>query len=117
MEFLKKIIGEKKKYRQMMARVHALPEDYQFVYKKIQRYMWNFAAGSGYDMMEIQYELIDLFESGAASGKHVLDVTGNDVAEFSDELLRNAKTYTENWRNALNRDIAKKFGTKIDSPR
>ncbi|MGQ0517566.1 DUF1048 domain-containing protein, partial [Bacillus sp. D-CC] len=25
-----------------MARVEALPEDYQFVFKKIQNYMWNF---------------------------------------------------------------------------
>ena len=29
----------------MMARVEALPEDYQFVFKKIQNYMWNFSAG------------------------------------------------------------------------
>ena len=30
----------------MMARVAALPEDYQFVFKKIQNYMWNFSAGN-----------------------------------------------------------------------
>lgn len=87
-----------------------LPHDYQFVYKKIQEYMWNFAAGNGYDMLKIQYELIDLFEGGAAEGKHVLEITGDNVAAFCDELLRNAKTYTENWREKLNRDILNKFG-------
>lgn len=112
LEIFKKLVGDKKEYRQMMARVNALPEDYQFVYKKIQEYMWNFAAGNGLDILNIHYELIDLFEAGAADGKHVLDITGKDVAAFCDELLRNAKTYIEKRRLALNRDIMKKFGTE-----
>ena len=109
-EFFKKVIGDKKEYKQQMARVEALPEDYQFVYEKIQKYMWNFAAGDGYDMLKIHYELIDLFEAGAAEGKQVLEITGGDVAAFCDELLRNAKTYMENWREKLNHDIIGKFG-------
>src|SRR5215210_7314250 len=28
----------------MIGRVKALPEDYRFVYEKIQKYMWSFAA-------------------------------------------------------------------------
>jgi DNA-binding ferritin-like protein (Dps family) len=115
MELFKKIVGDKKEYKQQMARVEMLSCDYQFVYKKIQGYMWNFAAGNGYDMLKIQYELIDLFEAGAAEGKHVLEITGEDVAAFCDELLRNAKTYTENWREKLNRDILNKFGKVDDS--
>ncbi|QLY78203.1 DUF1048 domain-containing protein [Clostridium intestinale] len=110
MDLFKKIVGDKKEYKQHMARVEMLPHDYQFVYKKVQEYMWNFAAGNGYDMLKIQYELIDLFEAGAAEGKHVLEITGDNVAAFCDELLRNAKTYTENWREKLNRDILNKFG-------
>jgi DNA-binding ferritin-like protein (Dps family) len=77
--------------------------------------MWMFASGNGYDMMRIHYDLIELFESGAAEGKHVLEITGEDVASFCDELLRNAKTYTEDWRESLNRDILKKFGRENDS--
>lgn len=107
---IRKIMESKREYREQMARVDALSEDYQYVFKKIQEHMWKFAAGSGYDMMKIHYDLIELFESGAASGKHVLDVTGEDVAAFCDELLRNAETYTENWREKLNRDIIKKLG-------
>ncbi len=103
------MIESKREYKQQMARVEALPEDYQYVFKKIQGHMWMFAAGSGYDMMKIHYDLIELFETGAANGKHVLDVTGEDVAGFCDELLRSARTYTENWREALNRDILKKL--------
>ena len=98
-----------------MARVKTLPKDYQYVFKKIQTHMWMFAAGAGYDMMKIHYDLIELFEVGAAEGKHVLQITGGDVSAFCDELLRSANTYTENWREKLNRDIMKKFGKESDS--
>lgn len=107
---IRKTIKSKREYKAQMARVKALPEDYQYVFKKIQNYMWMFTAGSGYDMLKIHYDLIELFESGVASGKHVLDVTGNDVAAFCDELLRSAQTYTGNQREKLNRDIMGKVG-------
>lgn len=112
---IKKIAESKREYKQQMARVEALPKDYQYVFKKIQSHMWMFAAGSGYDMMKIHYDLIELFEAGAADGKRVLEITGEDVASFCDELLRSARTYTEDWREALNRDILKKFGKDKDS--
>lgn len=107
-----KIMEEKRNYKIQMERVKKLPEDYQFVFEKIQHYMWMFAGGDGMDMLNIQYDLIDLFEDGALHGKHVLEITGNDVAAFCDELIRNAKTYTEKWRQDLNTDIQKKFGSK-----
>ena len=77
--------------------------------------MWMFAAGAGYDMLKIHYDLIELFEDGAANGEHVLEITGEDVAAFCEELLRSASTYTENWREALNSDILKKLGKVKDS--
>lgn len=106
---IKKIIQSKREYKAQMPRVGALPKDYKFVYEKIRRYMWSFASGAGYDMLRIQYELLELFEAGVADGKNVLDITGDDVAGFCDELLKNAETYTENWREKLNGDIGKKF--------
>lgn len=63
-------------------------------------------------MLEVHNDLIDLFEEGAAEGKEVLEVTGEDVAAFAEELLKNTKTYTENTREKLNRDIAKKLSDK-----
>ena len=111
---IKNMIESKREYKQQMARVEALPKDYQYVFKKIQGHMWMFAAGSGYDMMKIHYDLIELFEAGAADGKHVLEITGEDVAGFCDELLRSARTYTESWREALNRDIQQKLGKGKD---
>lgn len=104
-----KIMESKREYKEQMARVKALPEDYQYVFDKIQQYMWMFAGGDGMDMIKVHYDLIDLFEDGAANGRQVLDITGEDVAGFCDELLKSTKTWTESWPEKLNRDIAKKF--------
>jgi DNA-binding ferritin-like protein (Dps family) len=106
------IAREKRKYKQQEARVEALPEDYRTVYRQIQQYMWGYSRGSGMDMLPIFADLLDLFETGAAEGKRVLDVTGEDVAAFCDELLRNAKTSTGKQREALNRDIRNKLGQR-----
>ena len=103
--FLKKILGDKKEWKRMEARAQALPADYRIVYVESQKYMWKFTAGDGMDIIAILKDLLDLFETGAADGKGVLEVTGEDVAGFCDELLRNAKTYTENWHDELNRDV------------
>ena len=72
--------------------------------------MWKPAAGSGLDILAILSDLTDLFESGVAEGKRVLEVTGDDVAAFADELLRHATTYTGKWHETLNRDIHHKLG-------
>lgn len=107
---MKKIKESKTEYKEQTARVGAMPKDYQFVFKKIQGHMWMFAAGAGYDMLKVQYELIDLFELGVVNGKKVLEITGEDVASFCDELLKNTETYTENWRDKLNVEIMEKLG-------
>lgn len=107
---IKKMIESKREYKEQMARVDAMPKDYQFVFKKIQGYMWQFAAGSGYDMMGIHYGLIELFEAGVSDGKKVLEITGEDVASFCDELMKNVETYTENWRDKFSREIREGLG-------
>jgi DNA-binding ferritin-like protein (Dps family) len=106
---------EKRRYKEMEVRAKALPEEYDFVYHKIQHYMWTHAGGDGMGMIPIFAGLLDLFEAGVADGKHVLEITGNDVAEFCDELLRNTKTWTADWHEALNRDIKRKLGKGNES--
>jgi DNA-binding ferritin-like protein (Dps family) len=108
--YIKRMAREKREYNRMQRRAKALPEEYRYVYHKIQNYMWNYSGGSGMDMTSIFADLLDLFETGVAEGKRVLEITGEDVAAFCDELLRNARTYTQDWREALNRDIMRKLG-------
>ena len=101
--YFKKVAREKREYREAMARVKALPEDYRFVYDKIQHYMWNHVAGDGMDMTVVLADLVDLFEQGAAAGR--------DVAAFCDDLLTGAKTYQGTKQDALNRAIMGKLGS------
>jgi DNA-binding ferritin-like protein (Dps family) len=107
--FLKKIIGDKKEWNKLEARAKALPSDYRVVYGEIQNYMWNlwrFSAGNDMGDFATLEDLLGLFEEGAANGKSVLEVTGEDVAAFCDELFH----ATEIFRNKLNRDIMQKLG-------
>lgn len=104
-----KIMKSKREYKRQMQRVKNLPEEYQYVFKKIQEYMWRFATGAGYDMMEAHSGLLDLFEEGAANNKPVLEITGEDVAAFVDELLKSARTYEQDWKNKMNNEIRKKI--------
>jgi len=110
--FIKKMLDDKKEYKEMMARVEALPEDYREAYKKICNYMWSFSSGSGMDMLRIQYDLIDLFEAGAADGKDVLEVTGEDVTTFANGLIDQAKRWDDQLRNHLNKSILDRVGKK-----
>jgi DNA-binding ferritin-like protein (Dps family) len=111
-DFWKKVTGDKKEWRKMEARAKALPKDYRVVYDEIKNYMFKFSAGGGMDMVAILKDLLELFEEGAANGKGALEITGNDVATFCDELLRNTKTYTESWREKLNSHVMKKLGNE-----
>lgn len=115
LKFFKKIIGDKKDWRAMEARAKALPSDYKIVYGEIKNYMWKFSASDGMDIVAILKDLLELFEAGATDGKRVLEITGKDVAGFCDELLHNAKTYTADWHETLNRDIMKKLRKKNES--
>lgn len=108
-DFLKKVIGDlegKKEWKAMEARVKALPEDYQTVYHEIKHYLWK---SSGLGMIDPFKDLLERFEEGAANGKHVLELTGDDVAAFADKLVRGDKAYLYDYREKLNKAIAKKL--------
>jgi DNA-binding ferritin-like protein (Dps family) len=79
------VIEGKRQWRAHMARVRALPPDYQIVYKEIQRYL--FKVGT-FDLPDgpVLAGIVDFFAEGAAAGKGVLELIGNDVAAFCDDL-------------------------------
>lgn len=109
-----KILRDKREWKQMEKRVSRLPEEYIFVYHKIQNYMWHFAAdhNAGKEMINIFSDILELFEEGVVNKKSVLEITGEDVASFCDGLIQSSKTYIDNWRDKLNREIYEKVGKK-----
>jgi DNA-binding ferritin-like protein (Dps family) len=93
------IIEGKKQWRAHMARVKALPADYQIVYKEIQRYL--FKVGP-VDLAEghVLSGIVDFFEEGVAAGKGVLELIGNDVAAFCDDLAKDSPSYADAGRGS-----------------
>jgi DNA-binding ferritin-like protein (Dps family) len=84
------IIAGKKQWRAHLARVKTLPPDHQIVYKEIQRYL--FKVGSiDSPNGRLLSGIVDFFEEGAAAGKGVLELIGNDVAAFCDDLVRDSR--------------------------
>ncbi|MFK4926606.1 DUF1048 domain-containing protein [Lactococcus garvieae] len=80
---LKEIIEEKKEWYALQNAVKKLPKDYGIVYKEIQRYFFKIGVSD----LQVLGELLAIFEDGVKHNQAVLDVTGNDVAAFSDSLL------------------------------
>lgn len=114
--FIKLIIGdldEKREYKQLMKRVDALPEDYSFAFKKIQKYMYTVGAPGGnmaiFTDMTMFTDLVDLFEVSAIDGRKVIDVIGNDVDKFCDEFMSAYITNSNTLRDKLNKEIKEKF--------
>ncbi|ACZ86703.1 DUF1048 domain-containing protein [Streptosporangium roseum] len=94
------IIEGKKQWRAHMARVKALPPDYQIVYKEIQRYI--FKVGP-IDLLDgpLLSGIIDFFEEGVGAGKGVLELIGNDVAAFCDDLVKDSRTYADIYQESI----------------
>jgi DNA-binding ferritin-like protein (Dps family) len=112
---LEKIVGsldEKREWRTIKKRAKALPAEYQIAYQEILQYAWK---SSGLTTIKPFSYIIDIFEEGAAADRKVLDITGNDVASFVDELIRDEKTYTNKYRKNLNQNIAKKLKEKLNN--
>lgn len=94
------IIEGKKQWRAHMARVKALPPDYQVVYKEMQRYLFkvgpvNLPDGS------LLSGIVDFFEEGVAAEKGVLELIGNDVAAFCDDLVKDSRTYADLYQESI----------------
>ncbi|MFC5002965.1 DUF1048 domain-containing protein [Dactylosporangium cerinum] len=94
------IIEGKKQWRAHVARVKALPPDYQIVYKELQRYL--FKVGP-VDLPDggLLPGIVDFFEEGAAAGKGVLGLIGTDVAAFADGLIKDSRTYADIYQESI----------------
>ncbi len=93
------IIEGKKQWRAHMARVKALPPDYQVVYKEIQRYLFKVGPADLPDGGLLS-GIADFFEEGAAAGKGVLELIGSDVAAFCDDLVSGSRTCADSYQES-----------------
>ncbi|MDQ7808564.1 DUF1048 domain-containing protein [Amycolatopsis sp. A133] len=94
------IIEGKKQWRAHLARVKALPPDYRIVYQEMQKYL--FKVGP-VDLTEgnLLSGVVDFFEEGVAEGKGVLELIGEDVAAFCDDLVKDSRTYADSYQESI----------------
>ena len=105
-------LREKAEYKAAVKLLKNLPEDYQYVYKAIETYMYN-ATFSG-ETFVILMDIMESFAVASQDGKTVLSVTGEDVGIFCDNLLKkfNIKDWRDVKREELNKKINKRFRIK-----
>jgi DNA-binding ferritin-like protein (Dps family) len=108
------IIEGKKEWRAHMARVNALPQEYQIVYKEIQKYLFKVGPVELTEGTGLLSGIVDLFEEGAALGKGVLQVTGSDVAAFCDDLIKDSKTYADVYQESVDQKVEKAMKKTMD---
>lgn len=94
------IIEGKKQWRAHLARVKALPRDYQIVYKEIQKYYFKVGPVELTEGTLLE-GIVDFFEEGVAGQKGVLELVGNDVAAFCDELIKDSRTYADIYQESI----------------
>lgn len=104
---IKKIIEGKKEWKAHVSRVKALPQDYQIVYKEIQKYLFKVGPVELSNGIGLLSDILSFFEEGAAAGKGVLEVTGTDVAAFCDALIEDSKTYADLYQELINQKVDK----------
>ncbi|MDF2948436.1 MAG: hypothetical protein K0R07_450 [Sedimentibacter sp.] len=109
------IIESKKEWRAHMARVKALPKDYQIVYKEMQKYFYKVGPVELSEGTDLLSGIIDLFEEGVTLGKGVLEVTGSDVAAFCDDLIKDSKTYSDIYQESVNQEVNKAMKKVTDN--
>ncbi|MEV0829912.1 DUF1048 domain-containing protein [Nonomuraea rubra] len=96
---IRDIIEGKRQWRAHVARVKALPPDYEIVYKEIQRYFFK-VGPVGLSDGSLLTGILDFFEEGVAAGKGVLELIGDDVAAFADDLIKDSPTYAELYQES-----------------
>ncbi|MFI7147602.1 DUF1048 domain-containing protein [Nonomuraea sp. NPDC050022] len=94
------IIEGKKQWRAHMARVKALPPDYRIVYKEIQKYLFKVGPIDLFDG-SLLTGILDFFEEGVAADRGVLELIGNDVAAFCDDLIKDSRTYADIYQESI----------------
>jgi len=82
-------LEEKKQYRQLKARIDALPEPYGTAAKALQRYfMYYGGLTDGKTLMTMMGDHVELWERAAVDGTPVGAIVGDDPVEFAETFAQ-----------------------------
>ena len=114
---LKYLKQTKEKYKEELQRVEKLPADYRSVFREVSEYLTATYGGfDGLDLMEVQYQLIDLLEEASAQGITAEAFVGADVTEFAKDFGKAVELpnwldhYFDKRQQKINKRIQRKLG-------
>lgn len=82
-------LDQKKQYKQLMARLEALPEPYLAAAKAVDRYLtYNGGIVDGETLVTMLGDIVELWERAAADGTPVRSIVGDDPSAFADDFAR-----------------------------
>jgi DNA-binding ferritin-like protein (Dps family) len=100
---IRDMIDGKKQWRAHLARIKALPPDYQIVFREMQKYLFKVGPVDLFDG-RLNSEILDFFEEGVAAGKGILELVGTDVAAFCDDLIKDLPTFADTLQESISRE-------------
>ncbi|MGR3742015.1 DUF1048 domain-containing protein [Companilactobacillus sp. DQM5] len=105
MNIFKKIIGDKKAYKEFKAEIKKLPKEYQIAFNSLQSYMWNFWGDDNFQ--EAFDELLHLFQESSMDNIPIKDIVGDDPVKFADELMSQYSDHL--WIIKIQNKLRKEF--------
>jgi DNA-binding ferritin-like protein (Dps family) len=93
------------------ARATALPPDYQDAWNQIKIQLFGYGSFTGRNLTPIADGALGLLEETASEGQSVQEAIGDDIKGFCAALAggEGARSYREQWRDQLNRNVARKL--------
>jgi DNA-binding ferritin-like protein (Dps family) len=112
--YISKMIADKKRYREHIARIRRFPASYRAAIEALERYLMYFGGISDVDLAaKMLDDLGDLFEQSAADGTPIRAIVGDDPVEFVEAFLQN---YSEGrWINKERERLVKAIDSVADS--
>ena len=103
-------LREKAEYKANRKLLKGLPKDYQYVYKAIEKFMYNLDYNG--EVYKILMDILEAFAIAAHDRKPVLSITGEDVVGFCDIIIKKyqIKTWHDKQREELRKRINNRFG-------
>ena len=103
-------LREKAEYKANRKLLKGLPRDYQYVYKAIEKFMYNLDYNG--EVYKILMDILEAFAIATHDRKPVLSITGEDVVGFCDNIIKKyqIKTWHDKQREELRKRINNRFG-------
>ena len=101
-------LEQKKQYKQLQARIDALPEPYGATAKALQRYfMYNGGVIDGETLITMTGDFVELWERAAVDGTPVREIVGENPVEFAEAFTQaySGKQWIDKERARLNKAI------------